>query len=144
MAAISQETPLIFIKITFYSYDPNLLPKMLKPVSYTIHAHVSIQDSKGMHVVISRMTSIFQHTLYVFLKIVHLITLRADILLFMKERRKYDVTIFFRKKRNWTEVIEKFKMFHLICINKYNQNFEIIFNHSYDILHYGNVSVFVR
>ena len=27
-------------------------------------------------------------------------------------------------------------MFHVICINIYNQNFEIIFNHSYDILVY--------
>ena len=27
-------------------------------------------------------------------------------------------------------------MFHVICINMYNQNFEIIFNHSYDILVY--------
>ena len=27
-------------------------------------------------------------------------------------------------------------MFHGICINMYNQNFEIIFNHSYDILVY--------
>ena len=56
---------------------------MLKPVSYTIHAHFSIQESKEMHVEISQMTSMFLYTLYFFLKIVHLIALRADILLVM-------------------------------------------------------------
>ena len=56
---------------------------MLKPVSYTIHAHFSIQESKEIHVEISQMTSIFQYTLYFLLKIVHLIALRAGILLFM-------------------------------------------------------------
>ena len=52
-----------------------------------------------MHVEISQMISIFQYTLYFFLKIVYLIALMADILLFMNyERYKYDVTIFFRKR----------------------------------------------
>ena len=43
---------------------------------------------------------------------------------------------FSSEKRNWTELIVKLKMIHVICINMYNQNFEIIFNHIYDILVY--------
>ena len=60
-----------------------------------------------MHVEISQMRSIFQYILYFFLKIVHLIALRADILLFMnQERYKYDVS---SEKGNWTESVDKIK-----------------------------------
>ena len=52
---------------------------MQKPVSYTIHAHFPVQESKGNHVEISQMTSIFQYTLYFFLKTVHLIALKGNI-----------------------------------------------------------------
>ena len=56
---------------------------MPKPASYTKHALFSIQERKEMHVEINQITPVFQYTLYFFLKIVHLIALRADIFLFM-------------------------------------------------------------